>query len=401
MKMLDVSLIVAVLISLHGCSTCLYSCENYNNSYAFNQNFYYLNTSTTIKRGNNEYFNYFYNDDFKENFSKNKIFILSWKFQIISFIFLDMKTFSLKPFVINNFEITKNYQNFIDSTYREQQSSRFVYDKIIQEKLINRKILNLLRRIEEISKIYFNKINILEKLLNILNEIYEKILKNSSFSQTQLLYVMKECIYNICLKISRALDPKINSNFEFQSKSFIINIISTISNEFQKYKKNFIVEIPIQKAKKTNLLINFPSELLFNNTSKFLFQTIIWKFHQKKHVVSKIFSFDIFNKDTNELMKFTNLSRNFFQFLIPKSHNFKNKFGQKYICQYFNTTMKKWQTDGCHFISFDKNSNKFQCECNHLTEFRVTTQKESEKVLKNKKSVVSFYFIFFEFLKIS
>lgn len=399
MKILAVSIIAVVLISLHECSTCpcSYSCDSYNKNCAFIQNLYNMSSSTTVKIHNNGGFKYLSHDSFKEK---------PWKLQIISFMSLSRKIF-MQPPAINNLKINKNYRNILHNVYNiqhiEQQFSPSIFDEIIPEVLVKRKILALVKKIDEISKIHSKKINILEKLLNIINEIYEKILKNSSFSQSKLIYVMKQCIYNICLKISHALDPIKTKSFEFQRKSFIINIFSTKFTEIKKHNNNFMIEILQQKQKRTRLLINFPSNLLFqmnnstNNTSNiFLFQTIIWKFYQKKHVVSKIFSFDIFDKNTNELMKFSNLSRNFFQFLIPKSHSFQNiedKSSEQYICQYFNTTIKKWLTNGCQFISFKKSSKQFLCECNHLTEFRVIAKTEPEKIAAKKViSVKNFYF---------
>lgn len=272
------------------------------------------------------------------------------------------------------------------------------------------KISFLLKNLEIISTKFCKNLKFLIQILSKLNEI----LLNYYYSfkpKLKILILIKECIHRISKKLLFAFQPsKSKTYFEIIQDSFLIRINSIFYNDINNFTQLYEVTINFNEtnSKKSNLKlhIEFPFSLLFikNNdkilessrNNSFLSQTIVWKlnftkkYSQKEKVISNLFSFDIYNKNTKKKLVFENLSNHSFIFHIPalfplnKSFIEKNKSFIK--CQFWNHKMSQWRNEGCRFRKFDLKKQNLICECNHLTEFRVKSQRNIEETQNNTGS---------------
>lgn len=285
-----------------------------------------------------------------------------------------------------------NQLKIIYENLKEKFSAQFSKKKI-QEKTTNQIFFLFLQNVEIIANQYSKNMIILKKLLNFLAKAYKSCFHYKHCYKNELFRI-KECIYQVALKISKGLLPSKNMIYEYQSDEFLIKQI-LITNRFKDYGKCCDFEIKFPKnqwksPKNIRLKIKFPFSLIFNEENEeeksFLFQTIIWKYdHSIKHknIASYLFSFDIINKSTNEIITLKNLSKFYFKFSIPGVDSLHSLFKkEEYKCQFFNKSLKSWQSNGCKMQSIDFKNKHFGCSCNHLTEFRVTRRLEKEKEKK-------------------
>jgi len=89
---------------------------------------------------------------------------------------------------------------------------------------------------------------------------------------------------------------------------------------------------------------------------------------------SGVFQFSLFD-DSNNPITVKNLGQNFSMTFAMTPAMFTPAFPNATVvpaCQYWNTTLSTWSTDGCYFDAVNSNTNVGVCNCNHLTAFSVS-----------------------------
>ncbi len=268
----------------------------------------------------------------------------------------------------------------------------------------------ILKKIQTISKKFFDDIVIMRYLLYIFNKIFQKY---CSFAQPRkrALILLKESIYQISNKIALSLKPSRKKPIIFEEESFLIKFDAISEKDMKNYEKSysFAIDFKDENLKNNNKLqISFPLDLLFlkkntddkieplNKPYLYLLRTIIWKIDFSKvfkEIISYLFSFDIYDKRTNKKLIFHRLKNFSFQFSIP---NLPKNHSNMINCQFWDKILFKWKKNGCKFLGLDLNSQNTICICNHLTEFGVGSQRylqnstTSENISTNLQNVSYF-----------